>query len=90
MNADQLMKRKTMDKGTSNSIFIVIFRPRSNGDAQWNIATTGANHAEAITTDYKRARAIRRGIKTQYNKRYKNGVEVKILRSYISLTKEVA
>ncbi len=90
MNADQLMKRKTMDKGTSNSIFIVIFRPRSNGDKQWNIATTGANRAEAITTDYKRARAIRRGIKTQYNKRYKNGVEVKILRSYISLTKETA
>lgn len=90
MNADQLIKKITMDKGTNNSIFIVIFRPHSNGDTQWNVATTGANHAEAITTDYKRARAIRRGIKTQYNKRYKNGIEVKILRSYISSTKEVA
>lgn len=89
MNADQLIKKITMDKGTDNSIFIVVFRPRLS-DVQWNIATTGTNHAEAITTDYKRARAIRRGIKTQYNKRYKNGVEVKILRSYISLTKEVA
>lgn len=79
-----------MDKGTENSIFIVIFRPRSNDNEQWNIATTGTNRAEAITTDYKRARAIRRGIKTQYNKRYKNGVEIKILRSYISFTKEVA
>lgn len=90
MNADQLIKKITMDKGTNNSVFIIIFRPHSSDYTQWNIATTGANRAEAITTDYKRARAIRRGIKTQYNKRYKNGVEVKILRSYISLTKEVA
>lgn len=90
MNADQLIKQITMDKGTNNSVFIVVFRPRTSYGTQWNIATTGANHAEAITTDYKRARAIRRGIKTQYNKRYKNGVEIKILRSYISQTKEVA